>query len=76
MEVYELVESSPADQPYFPGTVYALEVLERDTWPKLRLTMAYDGSQCLHPVVPYDSWYVFWVFPNCHKIRASSSPSC
>ncbi|GAB7327298.1 hypothetical protein MBLNU13_g11181t1 [Cladosporium sp. NU13] len=54
MEVYELVESSPANQPYFPGTFYAPQVLERDTWPELRLTMAYNGSQCLHPVVPYE----------------------
>lgn len=26
----------------------------RETWPKLRLTMAYDGKICLHPVVPYE----------------------
>lgn len=54
MEVYELVKASPADQPYFPGLVHGNNILERDTWLKLRLTMAYNGKTCLHPVVPYE----------------------
>lgn len=54
MEVYDLVESASATQPHFPGTVYAPQVVERDTWPELRLTTAYDGSKCFHPVVPYE----------------------
>ena len=56
MEVYELVKASPINQPYFPGTVHGRGVSERRsrTWPKLRLTMTYDGSLCLHPVVLYE----------------------
>lgn len=54
MELYELVKATPTNQPYFPGIVHGHEVLERDTWPKLRLTMAYNGKICLHPVVPYE----------------------
>lgn len=54
MEVYELVKASPTNQPYFPGTIHGRNVLEVQTWPELRLTMAYKGKICLHPVVPYD----------------------
>ena len=54
MEVYELVKASPTNQPYFPGKVHRRDVQETDTWPKLRLTMAYKGKICLHPVVPYE----------------------
>ena len=54
MEVYDLVKDSPTDQPYFPGTVRGHDMSERDTWPKMRLTMAYHGRLCLHPVVPYE----------------------
>jgi hypothetical protein len=54
MDVYELVKASPTNQPYFPGMVHRHDVQERDTWPKLRLTMAYSGKVCLHPVVPYE----------------------
>lgn len=50
-KVYDLVEKSPANQPYFPGKVYGhLRVTEV---PMLRFTMAYDGSNAFHPVVPY-----------------------
>lgn len=54
MEVYELVKASPANQPYFPGTVHGRNKGERQTWPKLRLTMAYNGRECLDAVVPYE----------------------
>jgi hypothetical protein len=54
MEVYDLMKASSAYQPYFPGNMHGHEVSERDTCPRLRLTMAYNGRICLHPVVPYE----------------------
>jgi hypothetical protein len=54
MEVYDLMKTSPINQPYFPGTVHGRHKREEQTWPKLRLTMAYDGTMCLDPVVPYE----------------------
>ena len=48
------MRAHPVDQPYFPGMIHGNDALERDTWPKLRLTMAYKGKICLHPVVPYE----------------------
>jgi hypothetical protein len=54
MKLYDLVKASPANEPYFPGTTHGHEVSERDTYPRLRFTMAYSGRICLHPVVPYE----------------------
>jgi hypothetical protein len=54
MEVYDLVKASPTNQPYFPGAVHGHNKREKQIWPKLRLTMAYHGRLCLHPVVPYE----------------------